>query len=570
MKHVVMFSGGIGSWAAAKRVAAEHGTDDLVLLFCDTTIEDPDLYRFLREAADNVGGELVWLKDGRDPWDVFHDVRYQGNSRIAQCSRILKSEMADRWLAQLEEQPIVYMGIDWTEEHRLPRAQKRMAPIEVRAPLCEPPYLTKKQLLENLKAEGIEPPALYREGYPHNNCFSGDTRFVTRLGLRTLADAAGERVEVLGKGGTWRWAEIRSFGRQKTYTVTVSRYGVNHTVRATADHIWFVLRGDRSNVRIEKPTSALRPGERLASLRGNALRSNVALSPQGIAHGIVFGDGCAPRPSAGGTPPASIMLCGEKNAELVRFFQGNPVKRREAGLFVTNLPRAWKEPPSLLESQSYLAGWLAGYFAANGSVAKSGECKIASASKRNLEFVASVCVHLGIRASPIGTEMRRGYGTEKTELHTIRLAPADMREDLFLIEEHRRRWSAVRHKAPAAWRVVSVEPYGVEDVYCAVVPEGHAFTLEHGIYVRNCGGFCVRAGQAQFELLLRTHPDRYAYHERRERELHEYLGKRTPMIRMVRNGETRYLTLQEFREHVESKRQIDLFDWGGCGCFIDD
>ena len=36
MKHVVMFSGGLSSWAAAKRVAAEHGTDDLVLLFSDT------------------------------------------------------------------------------------------------------------------------------------------------------------------------------------------------------------------------------------------------------------------------------------------------------------------------------------------------------------------------------------------------------------------------------------------------------------------------------------------------------------------------------------------------------
>ena len=33
--RVVMFSGGIGSWAAAKRVAEAHGTDDLVLLFAD-------------------------------------------------------------------------------------------------------------------------------------------------------------------------------------------------------------------------------------------------------------------------------------------------------------------------------------------------------------------------------------------------------------------------------------------------------------------------------------------------------------------------------------------------------
>ena len=51
MQHVVMFSGGAGSWMTAKRVAEKHGTDNLILLFADTLIEDEDLYRFLDEAA---------------------------------------------------------------------------------------------------------------------------------------------------------------------------------------------------------------------------------------------------------------------------------------------------------------------------------------------------------------------------------------------------------------------------------------------------------------------------------------------------------------------------------------
>jgi hypothetical protein len=41
-EDIVMFSGGIGSWAAAKRVAERHGTDNLTLLFTDTLIEDGD------------------------------------------------------------------------------------------------------------------------------------------------------------------------------------------------------------------------------------------------------------------------------------------------------------------------------------------------------------------------------------------------------------------------------------------------------------------------------------------------------------------------------------------------
>lgn len=70
--HVVMFSGGVTSWAAGKRIAAAQGTDSLVLLFADTKMEDEDTYRFLPEAAANIGALLVTVADGRDPWQVFH------------------------------------------------------------------------------------------------------------------------------------------------------------------------------------------------------------------------------------------------------------------------------------------------------------------------------------------------------------------------------------------------------------------------------------------------------------------------------------------------------------------
>lgn len=49
-RHVVMFSGGVGSFAAAARVMRQYGRD-LTLVFADTLIEDADLYRFLVEAG---------------------------------------------------------------------------------------------------------------------------------------------------------------------------------------------------------------------------------------------------------------------------------------------------------------------------------------------------------------------------------------------------------------------------------------------------------------------------------------------------------------------------------------
>lgn len=174
MKHVVMFSGGVGSWAAAKRVAAASGTDSLTLLFTDTRMEDDDLYRFIEEAAANVGAPLVTIAEGRNPWHVYFDKRYLGNSRADPCSRILKREMAERWLAAncKPSETRVYVGIDWSESHRFEslKARRAVEGWEYFAPLCEPPYITKLDAFAWLKQDGIRVPRLYELGFAHNNC----------------------------------------------------------------------------------------------------------------------------------------------------------------------------------------------------------------------------------------------------------------------------------------------------------------------------------------------------------------------------------------------------------------
>ena len=172
MKHVVMFSGGVGSWAAAKRVAASQGTTDLTLLFTDTLMEDEDLYRFLDEAARNVGGKLVKLAEGRDPWQIFRDTRILGNTRFDPCSRILKRELATKWVNAncLPTNTIIYLGIDWTEIHRWERSKRFWSPYRLEAPMCEKPYIDKDQMLDALREEGIAAPRLYDMGFPHNNC----------------------------------------------------------------------------------------------------------------------------------------------------------------------------------------------------------------------------------------------------------------------------------------------------------------------------------------------------------------------------------------------------------------
>lgn len=171
-RRVVFFSGGVGSWATAKRVIEKFGASDTILLFADTRMEDEDLHRFLNEASANVGALLVRIADGRTPWDVFFDRRFLGNSRIDPCSETLKRKLADKWLLENcdPKDTVCYVGIDWTEQHRIERLAPRKLPWIYEAPMCEPPYLDKRGMLAWLKQEGIKPPRLYEMGFAHNNC----------------------------------------------------------------------------------------------------------------------------------------------------------------------------------------------------------------------------------------------------------------------------------------------------------------------------------------------------------------------------------------------------------------
>jgi len=173
MKYVIQFSGGVGSWAAARRLVDELGTPaDIILLFADTRMEDDDLYRFLREAARDIGAMLISVSDGRNPWQVFRDEKYIGNTWIDPCSKILKRNLLRKWIEKNcnPQGYTVVLGIDWTESHRFDKVVPRWQPYKVIAPLCEAPYLDKGQILAQLEARGIRAPRLYGMGFPHNNC----------------------------------------------------------------------------------------------------------------------------------------------------------------------------------------------------------------------------------------------------------------------------------------------------------------------------------------------------------------------------------------------------------------
>jgi hypothetical protein len=175
MSHVVMFSGGIGSWAAAARVIQKHGARDVTLLFADTRIEDGDLYRFLYDAERDLGVPITRIAEGRDIWQVFRDERFLGNSRVDPCSRVLKRQYMRKWIENNCDPATttIYLGYEWSEPHRIERAARHWAPWKVESPLAEKPYITKPQMIEWAKSRGLQPPRLYSLGFSHNNCGGG-------------------------------------------------------------------------------------------------------------------------------------------------------------------------------------------------------------------------------------------------------------------------------------------------------------------------------------------------------------------------------------------------------------
>jgi 3'-phosphoadenosine 5'-phosphosulfate sulfotransferase (PAPS reductase)/FAD synthetase len=177
---VVFFSGGAASWAAGKKAVEKYGKDNTTLLFTDTLIEDADLYRFLDEAAANIGSPLVRLADGRTPWEIFRDEKIIGNSRIDPCSKILKRKLSERWLKDNRDpaDTSLVFGIDWTEAHRYDDGEgrgvknryDRLGWPHVEALCTLAPLMAKWDVMDWLKQEGLQRPRLYDLGFAHNNC----------------------------------------------------------------------------------------------------------------------------------------------------------------------------------------------------------------------------------------------------------------------------------------------------------------------------------------------------------------------------------------------------------------
>lgn len=171
---VVGFSGGVTSAWCAGWALRMFPRDEVILLWHDTKEEHPDTYRFIREMSAALGVPVTEDSDGRSVTELFRDEGMLGNGQQTFCSRILKAERGQRFVAGLVAEGhhvIKVVGYSAHEPRRVARMVGHCAAegIEVRFPVIEE-GVTKQQCADWCACTmRVQPSAMY-EHFEHANC----------------------------------------------------------------------------------------------------------------------------------------------------------------------------------------------------------------------------------------------------------------------------------------------------------------------------------------------------------------------------------------------------------------
>ena len=180
--HIVNFSGGVTSWAAAKRVVEHYGPEQTTLLTADTGGEADDWLDHIHASAKDVGAaEHVIVRSTKynDIYDLAVKRRHLPNPIVGICTIELKVVPIKEWIAANAPPGFTqHFGFDYTEIHRLDKLRESelkhndRPPHLTQAPLLWNPLISKSQALDQLRASGLTMPAAYTEGHAHNNCLA--------------------------------------------------------------------------------------------------------------------------------------------------------------------------------------------------------------------------------------------------------------------------------------------------------------------------------------------------------------------------------------------------------------
>jgi NAD-dependent dihydropyrimidine dehydrogenase PreA subunit len=315
------------------------------------------------------------------------------------------------------------------------------------------------------------------------DCFAPGEQFLTTYGVRTFAEMENQPVRVLTDSG-FKPALVKRFRRKPLVKLELApafherdRYGgwrlttrniskFRRNVWATPTHRWLLTDGDE--------TASLSAGQFVPSMRFEPKRDSEQYR-LGVLHGLVYGDGSWNKQEIrSGQHLHYVQLYGERVARFKEYFdQVNfsaclDVHPGYVGTGVVHAPVNLKRSLPETGDPQYIAGFADGWLAADGDPVKAGSWRLRSTDHEALAWLELVAPYAGFVVVGSGEEgsIETNFGVRSRPIRWLYLATR---------ETH--------------WRVMSVEQAEADDeeVFCAVVPEKHAFTLAGGVYTRNCG-----------------------------------------------------------------------------------
>ena len=344
-------------------------------------------------------------------------------------------------------------------------------------------------------------PALERDPIAGFNPVAGDTLVVTKeFGNVPIKTLAGKSATVLNKNGDWTPATFKSYGLQPVTKVTLKLN--SNTVKevfATANHRWVLSDGT------VVPTSALEQGNHIDFVTAPKAQEDADYI-LGIRHGLVYGDGAMTKTHKR-VKGYHLRLCGKAKQDFLKYFteypiayppsaEGDPIIMLYDNFAATH---ALKELPSAQETDSYLLGFIRGWFGADGHVGKKNPQVSICCNAAGRDWLLRYSERAGFVIQSISTQPRTtNYGERTEDYFVLRISRSSFTEADVLSAEKQ----ALVKPIQSCYSVYSVEETGeAEEVFCAEVPVTNTFVLAGGLVTGNCSFVAIDDPRAFDEIL---------------------------------------------------------------------
>lgn len=298
---------------------------------------------------------------------------------------------------------------------------------------------------------------------PMFNCFSGDTKFISNLGVLRFNECEnGQIVKVLDKDGVWRNATVKKYGKNQLQTITISSGRTIKTIRATKDHRWLLKDGSI--------TTNLQIGDKLHLLQETKVDN---INNDMYCFGFVLGDGHDYK--SGNSQGLKVRLCGDKTQELNNFIDaGYTVSSyKQDGsddVFLTKATNLSKQDFIEAKAWRYLShedkvSLFLGYYSADGFKDRNG---IATSSRDFALMIREISALAGYHITSEKFEIRTTGYKDNAPLYTFRF---------MLSQPSNRNWIV---------KSIDTNDKHLYDTWCVEEPITKTFTLEGGVVTGNC------------------------------------------------------------------------------------